>query len=75
MYAVRLHAFGPAESLSYERTEDPGPGQVRIAVEAAGRLRPAVQRYPIAEAAAAHRALRRAARSARWCWNRDAVTP
>lgn len=38
MYAVRLHAFGPAENLTYERTEDPvpGPGQVRIAVAAAG---------------------------------------
>ncbi|MZD06800.1 zinc-binding dehydrogenase [Streptomyces sp. SID5785] len=38
MHAVRLHAFGPAENLSYERTDDPvpGPGQVRIAVEAAG---------------------------------------
>ncbi|MFD5783226.1 zinc-binding dehydrogenase [Streptomyces sp. NPDC126933] len=38
MRAVRLHAFGPAENLTYERTEDPvpGPGQVRIAVAAAG---------------------------------------
>ncbi|MFF3753953.1 zinc-binding dehydrogenase [Streptomyces sp. NPDC002018] len=38
MHAVRLHAFGPAENLTYERTEDPvpGPGQVRIAVAAAG---------------------------------------
>ncbi|WP_432147541.1 zinc-binding dehydrogenase [Streptomyces sp. bgisy029] len=38
MHAIRLHAFGPAENLTYERTEDPvpGPGQVRIAVEAAG---------------------------------------
>ncbi|NEB81833.1 zinc-binding dehydrogenase [Streptomyces sp. SID14478] len=38
MHAVRLHAFGPAENLVHERTEDPepGPGQVRIAVEAAG---------------------------------------
>ncbi|MEU4180204.1 zinc-binding dehydrogenase [Streptomyces sp. NPDC026589] len=38
MRAVRLHAFGPAENLVYERTEDPvpGPGQVRIAVAAAG---------------------------------------
>jgi NADPH2:quinone reductase len=38
MHAVRLHAFGPAENLTYEKTEDPepGPGQVRIAVEAAG---------------------------------------
>ncbi|ROV66479.1 hypothetical protein D3105_21800 [Streptomyces globisporus] len=97
MHAVRLHAFGPAENLVYERTEDPVPGQVRIAVAAAGvhlldtvlregeagpfpapvglptvpgrevagtvdsvgagRLRPAVQRFPLAEAAAAHRAL------------------
>lgn len=38
MHAIRLHTFGPAENLTYERTEDPvpGPGQVRIAVEAAG---------------------------------------
>ncbi|MFJ5849615.1 zinc-binding dehydrogenase [Streptomyces sp. NPDC092903] len=38
MHAVRLHAFGPAENLVYERVEDPapGPGQVRIAVRAAG---------------------------------------
>ncbi|UZI30433.1 zinc-binding dehydrogenase [Streptomyces sp. VB1] len=38
MHAVRLHAFGPAENLVYESTEDPvpGPGQVRIAVAAAG---------------------------------------
>nr|WSW67763.1 zinc-binding dehydrogenase [Streptomyces sp. NBC_00995] len=38
MHAVRLHAFGPAENLVYERTEDPvpGPGQVRITVRAAG---------------------------------------
>ncbi|MFJ5732559.1 zinc-binding dehydrogenase [Streptomyces paradoxus] len=38
MHAVRLHAFGPAENLTYERVEDPlpGPGQVRIAVRAAG---------------------------------------
>ncbi|MGW0549729.1 zinc-binding dehydrogenase [Streptomyces altiplanensis] len=38
MHAVRLHAFGPAENLTYETTEDPvpGPGQVRIAVAAAG---------------------------------------
>ncbi|MEV7414607.1 zinc-binding dehydrogenase [Streptomyces sp. NPDC089919] len=38
MHAVRLHAFGPAENLSYEKAEDPvpGPGQVRIAVAAAG---------------------------------------
>ncbi|MFF3613739.1 zinc-binding dehydrogenase [Streptomyces sp. NPDC002580] len=38
MYAIRLHAFGPAENLVHERTADPepGPGQVRIAVAAAG---------------------------------------
>ncbi|WP_435241190.1 zinc-binding dehydrogenase [Streptomyces cucumeris] len=38
MHAVRLHAFGPAENLVLEETEDPepGPGQVRIAVAAAG---------------------------------------
>jgi NADPH2:quinone reductase len=38
MHAIRLHAFGPAENLTYEETEDPrpGPGQVRIAVHAAG---------------------------------------
>ena len=38
MHAVRLHAFGPAENLTYEKTDDPlpGPGQVRIAVAAAG---------------------------------------
>ncbi|MEI7030871.1 zinc-binding dehydrogenase [Streptomyces pratensis] len=38
MHAVRLHAFGPAENLVYEETEDPapGPGQVLVAVEAAG---------------------------------------
>ncbi|MGW2599857.1 zinc-binding dehydrogenase [Streptomyces klenkii] len=38
MHAVRLHAFGPAENLIHERVEDPepGPGQVRIAVAAAG---------------------------------------
>ncbi|MDT0388283.1 zinc-binding dehydrogenase [Streptomyces dubilierae] len=38
MRAIRLHAFGPAENLTYEETEDPrpGPGQVRIAVRAAG---------------------------------------
>ncbi|MFJ2094587.1 zinc-binding dehydrogenase [Streptomyces sp. NPDC087901] len=38
MHAVRLHTFGPAENLTYERTDDPvpGPGQVRIAVRAAG---------------------------------------
>ncbi|MFD8806360.1 zinc-binding dehydrogenase [Streptomyces sp. NPDC059597] len=38
MHAVRLHAFGPPGNLLYEKTEDPvpGPGQVRIAVAAAG---------------------------------------
>ncbi|NEA74547.1 zinc-binding dehydrogenase [Streptomyces sp. SID13588] len=38
MRAARLHAFGPAENLTYEQTETPvpGPGQVRIAVGAAG---------------------------------------
>ncbi|MGV9889636.1 zinc-binding dehydrogenase [Streptomyces sp. NPDC003395] len=38
MYAIRLHAFGPAENLTYEQVEDPvpGPGQVRVAVAAAG---------------------------------------
>ncbi|OIJ63527.1 zinc-binding dehydrogenase [Streptomyces mangrovisoli] len=38
MHAVRLHAFGPPENLVHERTTDPrpGPGQVRIAVAAAG---------------------------------------
>ncbi|MGW1267932.1 zinc-binding dehydrogenase [Streptomyces sp. NPDC002491] len=38
MHAIRLHAFGPAENLRYEEADDPlpGPGQVRIAVEAAG---------------------------------------
>lgn len=38
MHAVRLHAFGPAENLTHETVADPvpGPGQVRIAVAAAG---------------------------------------
>ncbi|MFI9204937.1 zinc-binding dehydrogenase [Streptomyces sp. NPDC053048] len=38
MYAVRLHAFGPAENLVHERTDapSPAPGQVRVAVAAAG---------------------------------------
>ncbi|MEV0225756.1 zinc-binding dehydrogenase [Streptomyces sp. NPDC050704] len=38
MHAIRLHAFGPADNLSYEQAEDPepGPGQVRITVAAAG---------------------------------------
>lgn len=38
MHAIRLHTFGPAENLTYEETADPvpAPGQVRIAVTAAG---------------------------------------
>ncbi|NEW45264.1 zinc-binding dehydrogenase [Nocardia cyriacigeorgica] len=38
MHAIRLHAFGPAENLSYDSVPDPvpGAGQVRIAVAAAG---------------------------------------
>jgi NADPH2:quinone reductase len=38
MHAIRLHSFGPAENLTYEQVEDPlpGPGQVRVAVAAAG---------------------------------------
>ena len=38
MHAIRLHAFGPAENLRYEEVADPEPGrgQVRIHVEAAG---------------------------------------
>ncbi|MEU6681159.1 zinc-binding dehydrogenase [Streptomyces sp. NPDC046925] len=38
MHAVVLHEFGPAENLTYETLPDPvaGPGQVRIAVRAAG---------------------------------------
>ncbi|MFI0451147.1 zinc-binding dehydrogenase [Actinomadura sp. 6N118] len=38
MYAIRLHEFGTPENLRYEEVEDPvaGPGQVRIAVRAAG---------------------------------------
>ncbi|MFE2143061.1 zinc-binding dehydrogenase [Streptomyces sp. NPDC059456] len=38
MRAIRLHTFGPAENLTPERTTTPvpGPGQVRIAVAAAG---------------------------------------
>ncbi|MGD9484747.1 zinc-binding dehydrogenase [Streptomyces sp. TRM70308] len=38
MHAVRLHAFGPAENLTYEEVADPepGPGQVLIEVAAAG---------------------------------------
>ncbi|WP_063997403.1 zinc-binding dehydrogenase, partial [Streptomyces phaeochromogenes] len=36
--AIRLHTFGPAENLTYERTAAPrpAPGQVRIQVAAAG---------------------------------------
>ncbi|MFD4600246.1 zinc-binding dehydrogenase [Streptomyces sp. NPDC058464] len=38
MHAIVLHAFGPAENLVHEKVPDPvpGPGQVRIAVAAAG---------------------------------------
>ncbi|MEV5973745.1 zinc-binding dehydrogenase [Streptomyces sp. NPDC051921] len=38
MHAIRLHAFGPADNLTYEETEAPAPapGQVRIKVAAAG---------------------------------------
>ncbi|MCB8907198.1 MULTISPECIES: zinc-binding dehydrogenase [unclassified Streptomyces] len=38
MHAIRLHAFGPAENLTYEETPDPvpGTGQVRVKVAAAG---------------------------------------
>ncbi|WP_274913998.1 zinc-binding dehydrogenase [Streptomyces sp. WZ-12] len=38
MRAIRLHAFGPAENLVHETLDDPapGPGEVRIAVAAAG---------------------------------------
>lgn len=38
MHAIRLHEFGPAENLTYEElpAPDAGPGQVRIAVRAAG---------------------------------------
>ncbi|MFD9495018.1 zinc-binding dehydrogenase [Streptomyces sp. NPDC060005] len=38
MHAIRLHTFGPADHLVHERVDDPvpGPGQVRIAVGAAG---------------------------------------
>jgi NADPH2:quinone reductase len=38
MYAIRLHDFGPAENLRYEKVDDPvpGPGQVRIEVVSAG---------------------------------------
>jgi NADPH2:quinone reductase len=55
MRAIRLHEFGPAENLVYEEVQDPqpGPGQVRIAVAAAGvhlidtTLRAGVQRGPL----------------------------
>ncbi|WP_232663679.1 zinc-binding dehydrogenase [Pseudonocardia sp. TRM90224] len=38
MHAIRQHTFGPAENLRLEEVDDPQPGagQVRIAVEAAG---------------------------------------
>jgi NADPH2:quinone reductase len=38
MRAIRLHEFGPPENLRYEEVEDPsaGPGEVGIAVAAAG---------------------------------------
>ncbi|AJC56653.1 zinc-binding dehydrogenase [Streptomyces sp. 769] len=38
MRAIRLHTFGPAENLVHETLDDPapGPGEVRIAVAAAG---------------------------------------
>ena len=38
MHAIRQHEFGPAENLRYEQVPDPepGPDQVRIAVEASG---------------------------------------
>ncbi|WP_259453284.1 zinc-binding dehydrogenase [Streptomyces ginkgonis] len=38
MHAIQLHAYGPPENLRYEEVSDPepGPGQVRIAVAAAG---------------------------------------
>jgi NADPH2:quinone reductase len=38
MHAIRLHAFGPAGNLRHEEVADPvpGPGQIRVAVEAAG---------------------------------------
>ncbi|MGW5401604.1 zinc-binding dehydrogenase [Streptomyces sp. NPDC003952] len=38
MQAIRLHTFGPAENLTYESVPRPlpAPGQVRIAVAAAG---------------------------------------
>ncbi|MEV0735150.1 zinc-binding dehydrogenase [Streptomyces sp. NPDC050549] len=38
MHAIRLHAFGPADNLTYKSVDAPSPtpGQVRIAVAAAG---------------------------------------
>jgi len=38
MHAIRLHTFGPADNLTYEHVDapSPDPGQVRIAVAAAG---------------------------------------
>ncbi|CAO0828076.1 Zinc-binding dehydrogenase OS=Streptomyces microflavus OX=1919 GN=HUT09_19310 PE=4 SV=1 [Streptomyces microflavus] len=45
---------GPSWSSGQRRAR---PGDRALAEAAAGRLRPAVQRYPLAEAAAAHRAL------------------
>ena len=38
MHAIRLHAFGPPDHLVLDELPDlePGPGQVRIAVEASG---------------------------------------
>ncbi|GHD13352.1 oxidoreductase [Streptomyces violarus] len=59
MHAIRLHAFGPAENLTYEQIEDPlpGPGQVRITVRAAGvhlldtALREGMRGGPVAEPA------------------------
>ncbi|CAM5473985.1 2-haloacrylate reductase [Streptomyces rochei] len=38
MRAIRLHTFGPAENLTLDEVDDPrpGPGQVSIAVRAAG---------------------------------------
>ena len=38
MHAIRQYEFGPAENLRYEQIDDPlpGPGQVRVVVEATG---------------------------------------
>jgi NADPH:quinone reductase len=55
MHAIRLHEFGPPENLVYEEVEDPqvAPGQVRIAVAAAGvhlidtTIRAGVKRGPL----------------------------